>query len=67
MAASPTAKLDPLGVGNILMKLATVYLEADKMPSRAEIDEFDRRGGLIRQQIEYNADLYLADLIAELD
>jgi hypothetical protein len=67
MAASPTAKMEPLGVGNILMRLATVYLEADKRPSRAEIDEFDRRGGLIRQQIEYNADLYLVDLIAELD
>ena len=47
------------------MKIATVYLEPEQMPSAAEIDDFDRNGGLVRQQIAYNLQLYLADLVAD--
>ncbi len=62
--ASPTAAISPLGIANLVMKLCVVYLDQNKQPSQAEIYEFDRNGGIIKQQINYNWQLYLADIIA---
>ena len=45
------------------MKIATVYLAGNQMPSSAEVEEFDRKGGLVRLVIEQNWPLYLGDLI----
>jgi hypothetical protein len=63
--ASPAASVGPLGVANLLMKLCVVYLDQGKQPSQAEIDDFDRNGGVVKQQIAYNWQLYLADLITD--
>lgn len=66
MAMSPSSALEPLGVGDILMKIATVYLESGKMPNRSEIDEFDRKGGLVRQQVRLNFKSYI-DILIQVD
>lgn len=63
--ASPTAAVSPLGVANLVMKLCAVYLDQNKQPSQAEIYDFDRNGGIIKQQVNFNWQGYLAGIIAD--